>query len=892
MLLTHWLKNLFRYSNSQSQARQRHKVRTKRLGAHWLIQAEILEDRTLLSNYTVDLLTDEIDGDTSSGDLSLREAVQLANSDGVDSTIVLAAGTYELTITGALEDGNQTGDLDALADGALTVIGAGVGQTIITAGGSNGIRDRVFDLRTRTTFDGVTVSGGYVGSEIGTFSDQGGGGIRHFPSGAANSLKILNSEITGNFANRSGGGVYLALVDSAAATVESFPTLEIANSVISYNNSYYAGGVQATALTATNSEFHHNIAGLEGGAVRARIVNLKESSFHHNRSDHVGSALALLFIGDSRIEGVTIRENSSPNNTIYSGKSHSWTNFLNTTIVGNTGGVFYASGSFANNWTPNRTDFRNTTIAGNSGYGIYLQDNATGIFRNTILAGNAGDVYFQSNPLNAEYSLVGSAGSPSGVQHGVNGNIVGNNGSGVLDPTTIFRDVNEDGLINAADLADNGGPTLTLALADGSPAIDAGNTTGLTTDQRGEGFPRLVGDGVDMGAIEYDAVVDPTFYWDGNTDGDGDGVSWDDPLNWARDLLPGTDADVVIAGEFAGQTIIHSTGDTNLHSLQSAANLTISGGVFLIATDSNIDGTLTFSDGERAGIGVLTVNSLVWSGGTLVAGEVVVQTLLSIEGVNPKTLANSTLTLAATAVGTWTGTGRISPGGVGQSAVFNNHGTFDIQSDADLSTFSGTVTINNTGIFRKSGGDLTTLDAVFNNSGIVDVQSNILRLDSSYTQTDGETIVAVGATLRSNETLEFPGGSLLGAGTIEADVANSGAVVIPSMMTIDGNYTQNDGGRLVIGIEDGPKGVDADQLVVTGDVHLNDAILDLSAVVANPPGTPFVILDNLGTNAIDGQFRTEDGQLLAEGSVVVFDDLAFEIVYSGGTGNDVAITLI
>jgi len=53
-------------------------------------------------------------------------------------------------------------------------------------------------------------------------------------------------------------------------------------------------------------------------------------------------------------------------------------------------------------------------------------------------------------------------------------------------------------------LADNGGPTQTMALPDGSPAIDAGNQVGCpTTDQRGVPRPRS---DCDIGAYEYDGV--------------------------------------------------------------------------------------------------------------------------------------------------------------------------------------------------------------------------------------------------------------------------------------------------------------------------------------------------------------------------------------------------
>ena len=58
--------------------------------------------------------------------------------------------------------------------------------------------------------------------------------------------------------------------------------------------------------------------------------------------------------------------------------------------------------------------------------------------------------------------------------------------------------------------ANNGGPTQTMALLPGSPAINAGsvalavdqNGNPLTTDQRGAGYPRIVNGTVDIGAFE------------------------------------------------------------------------------------------------------------------------------------------------------------------------------------------------------------------------------------------------------------------------------------------------------------------------------------------------------------------------------------------------------
>jgi hypothetical protein len=56
-----------------------------------------------------------------------------------------------------------------------------------------------------------------------------------------------------------------------------------------------------------------------------------------------------------------------------------------------------------------------------------------------------------------------------------------------------------------ASLSYNGGLTPTHALQPTSPCIDAGNNVaGLSVDQRGPGFPRVIGANTDIGAFELD----------------------------------------------------------------------------------------------------------------------------------------------------------------------------------------------------------------------------------------------------------------------------------------------------------------------------------------------------------------------------------------------------
>ncbi len=109
------------------------------------------------------------------------------------------------------------------------------------------------------------------------------------------------------------------------------------------------------------------------------------------------------------------------------------------------------------------------------------------------------------NNLNSDgYDLAGQG----------NGSFTGSNNLVVYDATGTLN--GNDNLLGVTDpgiglLANNGGPTQTIALLAGSPAIDAGSnalavdpTTGdpLAYDQRGAGFPRIVNGTVDIGAFE------------------------------------------------------------------------------------------------------------------------------------------------------------------------------------------------------------------------------------------------------------------------------------------------------------------------------------------------------------------------------------------------------
>jgi hypothetical protein len=185
---------------------------------------------------------------------------------------------------------------------------------------------------------------------------------------------------------------------------------------------------------------------------------------------------------------------------------------VNCTVANNTaavGGGLATGGSMT---LINTTVSGNSTRSGNPGGGIF-SGVGTLTLSNCIVAGNftqsatgvmASDIAGAVDTSHSGFNLIGTGGSGELV-NGDNGNIVG-----VADP-------------KLGPLADNGGPTLTLALLPGSAAIDAGSNAlavgpdgkPLQSDQRGR--QRIVGRSVDMGAYEFGA---PPTHADGDANGD------------------------------------------------------------------------------------------------------------------------------------------------------------------------------------------------------------------------------------------------------------------------------------------------------------------------------------------------------------------------------------
>jgi hypothetical protein len=119
------------------------------------------------------------------------------------------------------------------------------------------------------------------------------------------------------------------------------------------------------------------------------------------------------------------------------------------------------------------------------------------VLHNTLIAGNFMGATGTTRDdvggfLNAggDYNLIGDGSGMTGLQNGVNGNLVGS-ASVPIDPLL-------------GPLADNGGPTQTMALAAGSPALNAGDPGQLgVPDQRGV----VRSGGVNIGAYQASATA-------------------------------------------------------------------------------------------------------------------------------------------------------------------------------------------------------------------------------------------------------------------------------------------------------------------------------------------------------------------------------------------------
>jgi len=558
-----------------------------------------------------------LDNDTGgNGPCTLREAINNANSTTGDTTggdceagdntttvnddIVFDAD-YTITLNSQLPDITST----------MTITGNGAGSTIIQANAApNTATHRVFYVGGDLTLDGVTVRNGrcVVGCAHDAYS---GGGIYVATS---SSLHVMNSAISSNEARGStgsvGGGIFAA----------SGTTITIDDSTISGNSAVHGGGLLAIgtttitggtfsnnsasgytgntavfggaidnlggSLTISNSVFDMNtavhtseITGY-GGAIWTQdpgSLHVTDTTFSYSSAD-LGGAI-FHYDGTADFTGTTFKYNAANNSNggaIYSQQDATLT-ITNSTFTGNSG--FYGSAVLSPGAT-NVVSIANSTFSDN-GTGEALDvGNGTLNMENTILANSTGGT---------DCTL------PSGTMGSDINNLIESNAAGPDNcGTPVSTSDPKLGI-----LTNNGGPTETMALVTGSPAIDAGDDATCAAapvngvDQRGATRP--VGPHCDIGAYEGEVFPAPTdFQPDGKTDptkyvsGAGAVFYFQSTTGTWNSAFIGTDGDYVLNSDFDGD------GKTDPAKYVSAAGAVW----YLGSSDGAWHGVYIGSDGD------------------------------------------------------------------------------------------------------------------------------------------------------------------------------------------------------------------------------------------------------------------------------------------------------
>lgn len=502
----------------------------RRYGGRIDIGAFEFQSAVAAQSLVVSSTADEIDGNYGPSNLSLREALKLANDNlGVVDSIAFAvpAGSIIKLTHGELR----------ILDG-VSVIGPGADRLIIDASGNdptplfdNGDGSRVFKVddanaatMAKVTISGMTLTGGDA-ADI-------GGAVLSFED-----LTLTDSAVIGNHSATNGGGIAdfggkLAL--NATSVLANRATGETGGGVFSSTG----------ALSVNWSTISGNFARLEGGGINAQLgsPSVSYSTIANNVSNEFGGGIATsggIFVVASTISGNSARTHGGA--LSFFGTA----TLENSTLSGNVT-RFFGSGvaNFGYLQVLNCTIIGNRTIDvttfPDDGGGIYTRvdlgpGNPAGVTKlvNSIVADNLrvttpSDLTGAPVSAQSRFNIIGDAATAGGLANGVNGNIVGMPVQFVVNRT----------------LTDNGGPTLTLALTPGHVAIDAGDPEALPGangypqfDQRGPNYTRVYNASglphgrIDIGAFEYQPPPSPSPSADFNSSGRVDGFDF---LAWQR----------------------------------------------------------------------------------------------------------------------------------------------------------------------------------------------------------------------------------------------------------------------------------------------------------------------------------------------------------------------
>jgi len=415
--------------------------------------------------------------------------------------VVIPPANLSLLIGMPVTFGNPVGG--TISSAQITIQSSGTATALFTAGNAVGPGSA------NATVDGVTAAASFaiVATNISVLNtnDSGPGSLRQaildiYPGGtitfapglagqtiyltSGELLLAQNLNISGPGANQLtiSGSQLSRVFDITPGVTVTISGLTVADGLAgaSVPNPNLGGGIfNAGSLTLINCAIYGNSApdtslGWGGGIYSTNALSLTGCTIGPtNEAGLVGGGIYVHFDGSLQMLNCTVASNSTP--------------YQVGGIAANTGAI---------------VSLTNCTITGNSdaafggGYGGQSPQ-----LKNTIIAGNN-----DSGSAAVDDLRTFSGSVPS----------LGHNLIGITNSTTgwLASDLtgNTNSPLNArlGPLADNGGPTLTCALLTGpnSPAINAGdNSDAPPFDQRGSGFPRIVGGTIDIGTFE---LIPPT----------------------------------------------------------------------------------------------------------------------------------------------------------------------------------------------------------------------------------------------------------------------------------------------------------------------------------------------------------------------------------------------
>jgi predicted outer membrane repeat protein len=634
---------------------------------------------TSQSTWTV---TDNSDDPADIG--SLRYAINHAPGGTTINFAPSALGTITL-IHGELGI-NTNLEIDGPGAGDLTIDGSNVNRIFTVSSGATAV------------IEGLTIAHG---------SAYGGGGINNLGT-----LTVINVTLSSNSGSYGGG------IDNADSA-----RLTLIDCTLDGNSADDRGGGIASngTLTMTDCIFSNNSAATSGGALynfgTASLINCTVS---RNSVVLVGGGGGISSSGSLTLTNCTLSQNSAAN--AGGGIVNTGTLILTNCTLAENSARNDSGGGIYNLGTATLTSATvSANLAGSNGGGIDNRPGGEVTLANTIVAGNtAGD-----GP--------DALGSFASRGHNLIGLVRGSSGWVQSDLTNVKPLL--------AGLGDYGGPTQTMALLAGSPALGAGDVALITNppflgppfkDQRG--LDRIKNGKVDIGAFESQSLASRlrltrtlmhTHTVTSNSDDPHDKGS----LRYAIDHEPsGTIID--FAPDVNGAiTLTHGalkiTTDLDIEG-PGAGSLRIDGNkasmIFDVArgVKAKIAG-LTIAHGSRNEIGGGAVNN----GGTLELADCTLSDNFAIQGgaiLNEGTLKLTTVTFTNNSAAYYGG------------AIENRK--------------SGVVNITGAGLSNNSAGnDGGGID----NNGTLTLSSSILAMNSAGV--DGGGIVNAGNLTLSDSTL-------------------------------------------------------------------------------------------------------------------------------------------